>query len=70
MKEVKLQISKDTPAPGGEVAVKKVPIKKNLMKKLFGTTSDLTVIAIGASVAKVTIADISKGANDYGKETR
>ena len=70
MNEVKLHISKDTPAPGGAVAVKKVPVKQKLMKKLFGTTSDLTVIAIGASVEKVTIENAKKGNHEYGKETR
>ena len=66
MKEVKVQISK-TPNPDGVVAAKKTKLSKRLMKKIFGTTSDLTVIAIGASVEKVTIEDITKGDHNNGK---
>ena len=70
MKEVKVQISK-TPNPDGVVAAKKTKLSKRLMEKIFGATSNLTVIAIGDSVEKVTIEDITKGDQANGKnETR
>ncbi len=70
MKEVKVQISK-TPNPDGVVAAKRMSLSKRLMNKIFGTKSNLTVIAIGASVEKVTIEDVKKGENANGKiETR
>lgn len=61
MQQVKLHISKDVPNPDGAVAIKRVPVKQKLMKKLFGTKSDLTVIAIGASVDKVSIEETKEG---------
>ena len=66
MKEVKVQISR-TPNPDGVVAAKKMKLSRRLMKKIFGTTSNLTVIAIGASVEKVTIEDMKKGELNNGK---
>lgn len=70
MKEVKVQISK-APNSEGVVAAKRMRLSKRLMKKIFGATSNLTVIAIGASVEKVTIEDIKKGEQANGKiETR
>ena len=66
MKEVKVQISK-TPNPDGVVAAKKMKLSQRMMRKIFGTTSNLTVIAIGASVEKVTIEDTKKGEANNGE---
>ena len=57
-----VKVSK-TPEPNGVVAVKKAPLRRRLLEKLFGT-SNKTVLVLGDSVEGISIVEIPEGGNN------
>ena len=69
-KKVTVTYSK-TPNPDGAVAVKKTSLKTKLMKKLFGTATEVVIIVPGKTCGSVSVSEIDEGGNKDAKiETR
>ena len=56
-----------TPNPDGVVAVKKTSIKTKLMKKLFGTSTEVVIIVPGKTCGHISVSEIHKGGQKHAK---
>lgn len=65
-KNVKVTYSR-TPNPDGVVAVKKTSMKKKLMEKLFGTSTQVVVIVPGNTCGSITVTELEEGGPENGK---
>ena len=65
-KNVKVTYSK-TPNPDGVVAVKKTTLKKKLMEKLFGTSTQVVVIVPGNTCGSITVTELEEGGQNNAK---
>lgn len=61
-KKVTVTYSK-APNPDGAVAVKRTSLKTKLMKKLFGTTTEVVIIVPGNTCGNVSVSKIDEGEN-------
>lgn len=65
-KNVKVTYSR-TPNPDGVVAVKKTTLKKKLMEKLFGTSTQVVVIVPGNTCGSITVTEFEEGGQSNAK---
>ena len=64
---VKIAVSK-SPAEGGIIACKVIPIKNKILRKVMGDIDRMTIIIPGDTVKDITISEVKEGGglNGYG----